>query len=334
MMRILVTGGTGFIGSHLVEALLKRNYEVTCLVRRTSNLKWLERLPVRYVWGDFLKKDSLREAVLGKDIIYHLAGATKSQDKNGYYQANFVATKNLIEVVKSLQPPTRDPWHHNLQRFVHISSLAAVGPGAHGEPVTEATLCHPLTDYGKSKLKGEEEVKKYFPHLPITIIRPPVVYGPRDRDLYLYFKSLNYGIKFILGARKYINLIHVQDLVEGIIQAAENESGVGKIYFMANDERYSMEYLAHLIAATLRKKRITLHIPDIMIYLLATISEYLAWLKGSPTIFNRQKALEAAQPYWVCNSSRARKELGFRQKITIQEGIQQTLDWYFQNKWL
>lgn len=325
-MKVLVTGSTGFIGSHLVEALVRCDYEVLCLVRKTSNLQWLANLPVKHVYGNLLDKQSIFPLVEGVDFIYHLAGATKSPDREGYYEANFVATKNLIQIVNKVNP--------HLRRFVHISSLAAVGPSHNGGLVTEDTSCRPITDYGRSKLKGEEEVRQYFRDLPITIIRPPVVYGPRDRDLYLYFRTISQGIKPLLGSRKQLSIIHVHDLVEGLIQAAENPAAVGKIYFLSNDESCTMEYLSELVRASVKGNVITLRIPDTLVYFLAVVSEYWALIRGRPTIFNRQKALEIAQRAWVCDNSRAKEELGFRARTSIESGIRQTAEWYFQNKWL
>jgi nucleoside-diphosphate-sugar epimerase len=325
-MKALVTGGTGFIGSHLVEALVQRGYEVICLVRQTSNLQWLKTLPVKCVYGNLLNKASLLPLVKDVDFVYHVAGLTKSPDKTGYYQANFSATKNLIELVAQVRP--------DLKRFVHISSLAAVGPSHNGGIVTEDTPCQPITDYGRSKLKGEEAVRTYLAALPITIIRPPVVYGPRDKDLFLYFKALRYGIKPLIGIKKHISIIHVQDLVEGIIQAGENPDAAAKTYFMANDESCTMDYLSDLVRLSIKRSVITLRVPDSLVYFLAGISEYVAWLSGKTTIFNRQKAREIAQPAWVCNNHRAKNELGFKTGIPIEQGIKQTAEWYYRNNWL
>lgn len=325
-MKVLVTGATGFIGSHLAQALVERGHEVACLIRKSSNLKWLENLSIKRLPGDLLDTASIIPLVKEVDFIYHLAGATKSPSTEGYYQANYVATKNLIEAVKAFNP--------GLKRFVHISSLAAVGPSQNGGLKTEDSPCYPITDYGKSKLQGELEVRKYFGSIPITIIRPPVVYGPRDRDLYLYFRTISRGIKPLLGAGKRLSIIHVGDLVAGMIQAAETSVAAGKIYFMSNDKSCTMEYLSDLVKASIKGNVITLRIPDAVVYFLAVASEYLALIRGKPTIFNRQKALEIAQRAWVCDNSRARQELGFRAWMSIESGIRQAAEWYFQNKWL
>lgn len=324
-MRVLVTGGTGFIGSHLVEALLKGGTEVFCLVRGHSNLRWLEHLPVRYIYGELLDGVSLDRAVQDKDIIYHLAGLTKAPDKATYERANHIGTKNLIEAVYRS--------NRGLKRFLHVSSLAAVGPSLNGRPQTEEAVCCPITDYGMSKLKGEREVRKYLGILPITIVRPPVVYGPRDRDLFLYFKVLNYGVKPILGLKKYISIIYVDDLVRGMVLAATNEGSIGRIYFMANDNAVSMGDLTELIKQKVRPRTITFYLADKLIYLAAGCSEYLATLSGKTTIFNRQKARELAQRAWICEAKRARIELGFQARVTLREGISRTTDWYKGQGW-
>lgn len=325
-MKVLVTGGTGFIGSHLVESLLQNGMEVFCLVRAHSNLRWLEPLSVRYIYGELLDGASLDEAVRDKDIIFHLAGLTKAPDKAGYDRANYIGTKNLIEAVYRT--------NRGLKRFLYVSSLAAVGPSPDSQPRTESSVCCPVTDYGMSKLKGENEVRKYLTILPITIVRPPVVYGPRDRDLFLYFKAVNCGVKPVLGIKKYISLIYVEDLVRGIIRAAMSEHSIGRTYFIANDEPTALEYLTELVRQAVRLKAVTFYLPDKLIYLAAGLSEYLATLQGKTTIFNRQKAHELAQRAWVCSAKQARAELGFQPMVTLREGFSRTANWYRAQGWL
>ncbi|MEK7447861.1 MAG: NAD(P)-dependent oxidoreductase [Planctomycetota bacterium] len=331
-MRVLVTGGTGFIGSHLVEQLLQKKYDVFCLVRDRNNLKWLSLLggQVKYIYADLSSRSSLESALSDSDAwdyIYHLAGVVKANRKELYYEANFLGTKYLIETAAALD-------NKNLKKFLHVSTLAAVGPSGNGRAVTEETKCRPVTDYGVSKLMGERIVLEYLDRLPITIVRPPVVYGPRDRDLLIYFKIINYGLKPIIGTRKYINIIYVHDLVNGIIQAAESKEATGRTYFIANPESYSIEYISNLVQQSLNCKVITLRIPDGVVKLLAAGAEYFSRLKGRATIFNRQKAREIAQHFWVCDTGRVQQELGFKTRVSLKNGLKQTAEWYLSNKWL
>lgn len=325
-MKVLVTGATGFIGSHLVEALVKKGYQVWCLVRRSSNLQWLKTLPIQYVYGELVDKPSLINAVKDKDIIYHIAGLVKAPDKTEYLRANYIGTKNLIEAVYQV--------NRHLSRFLFVSTLAAVGPTTLEHPLSEDAPCKPITDYGKSKLMAENELRRYIPFLPITIVRPPIVYGPRDPNFLFYFKTVSYGIKPILGGNEYFSIIYVSDLVEGIIQAAENQRSLGQCYFLAQPEPVSMEYLAELISKAVRPKTITLRLPAKLVTLAGWITEQIARLSGKTTIFNQQKAREIIQPAWICDTSRARKELAFQTPTSLEEGITKTAQWYRAQNWI
>ncbi|MCK4909391.1 MAG: NAD-dependent epimerase/dehydratase family protein [Planctomycetes bacterium] len=330
-MKVLVTGGTGFIGSHLVAYLVKKKYDVFCLIRKSSSLDWLRKLPVKYIYGDLSSKSLLtaafKKAGDGFDYIYHLAGVTKAGKKELYYRENFLGSRNLIEVV------ARD-YRQRLKKFLAVSSLAAVGPAVNGRAVTEESECRPIADYGLSKLQGERAILKYSADLPITIIRPPVVYGPRDRDLFVYFRTINAGVKPIVGPRKYFSIIYVSDLVAGINQAAESEKAVGRIYFMANQKYYSFEDIGRLVQQALGRKVITLKLTDGLVGFLAACSEGLSRIQGKTTIFNRQKAREMAQRFWICDTSRARSELNFMTRVSLTEGVKQTADWYRSHDWL
>ncbi|MCJ7578895.1 MAG: NAD(P)-dependent oxidoreductase, partial [candidate division Zixibacteria bacterium] len=215
--KALVTGANGFVGSHLVEKLLSIGYQVTCLVRKTSNLRWLSGLKVEYVYADISERESLsREAgSFGKnvlkdvDFIFHVAGLTKAKTEEEYSKANYEGTKNLLEACVKDNP--------QIKRFVYISSQAAVGPGKDDRPLDETAPCNPITDYGKSKLEGEKIVLEYSSKLPVTVIRPPAVYGPRDSDILSFFKVANKGFKTLFGkGESYLSLCYIEDLVDGI----------------------------------------------------------------------------------------------------------------------
>ena len=185
-MKAYVTGGTGFIGSHLVERLVDQGYHVTCLIRKTSNLRWLNQLldsqssQVHIVTGDLHDTDILARHVRDVDLVFHLAGLTKAPDAATYDRVNAEGTKHLIEACLSAQT--------NLGRFVYCSSLAAVGPSSNTTPNTEDVTPQPLTDYGSSKLKGEIVVREYADRLPITIIRPPAVMDRGMRISFSFFR--------------------------------------------------------------------------------------------------------------------------------------------------
>ncbi len=326
-LNALVTGANGFVGSHLVEGLLSRGYQVTCMVRKTSNLRWLSGLKVEYVYADINTKESLKDALKEFDLIFHAAGLTKATSREKYFKANCQGTKNLLEVCVEDNP--------KIKRFVHISSQAVVGPGKDRQPLDETAPCHPITDYGKSKLQGEEVVLEYSSKLPVTIIRPPAVYGPRDSDILGFFKVANKGFKTLLGkGESYISLCYVGDLVDGIILAAESPKAIGQIYFIANDQIYSWREAFKIIACVLDKKLITLRIPRAFLFAVAFVSENVFRLLGKSTAVNMQKIRELTQRYWLCDVSKAKEELGFSPKYKLKEGAEKTVRWYREKGWL
>lgn len=172
-MKALVTGSTGFVGSHLVEKLIQRNYQVRCLIRKTTKVEYINSLPVEFVNADFDDAESLRRAVDGVDYVFHIGGVTKSKDKQGYFKGNYETTKNLLSAVIK--------QNSGIRRFTLASSLTAVGPGHGMDPVDETTPYHPVTTYGKSKMEAEKECIARVSDIPITIIRPPAVFGPETK---------------------------------------------------------------------------------------------------------------------------------------------------------
>jgi nucleoside-diphosphate-sugar epimerase len=325
--KALVTGANGFVGSHLVERLLSKGYQVKCLVRKTSNLRWLSGLEVEYVYADISEKESLKNVLKGVDLVFHVAGLTKAKSREDYLKAKCQGTKNLIEACLEDNP--------QIKRFVYISSQAAVGPGKNEQPLDEMAPCNPITDYGKSKLEGEKIVLKYSSKLPVTIVRPPAVYGPRDSDILSFFKVVNKGFKAFLGkGERYLSLCYVEDLIEGIILAAESPKAIGQIYFIADDQIYSWGEAFQIIAKVLNKKTVTLRIPEVFLYIIAFVSENIAGLFRKSTSINMQKIKEITQKYWLCDVSKAKRELSFSPQYPLEEGAKKTVRWYREKGWL
>jgi dihydroflavonol-4-reductase len=330
--KALVTGANGFVGSHLVEALLSRGYQVTCLVRKTSNLRWLFGLNVECVYADISEKATLKNVFKEIDFVFHVAGLIKkysclAKSKEEYLKVNYKGTKNLIEACIEDNP--------QIKRFVYISSQAAVGPGKNEQPLDETSPCNPITDYGKSKLKGEEIVLEYSSKLPVTIIRPPALYGPRDSDFLIIFRIVNKGLKTLLGkGESYVNLCYIEDLIHGIILAAENPKAIGQIYFIADDQIYARREIPEIMAKVLGKNAITLKVPNALLFTVAFISENIFRLLGKPTLLNVQKVREISQRYWLCDVSKAKKELGFSPQYHLEEGARKTVRWYKEEGWL
>ncbi|HCN38655.1 MAG TPA: NAD(P)-dependent oxidoreductase, partial [Bacteroidetes bacterium] len=181
MPKAFITGATGFVGSHLADKLLEKGYEVYCLKRSSSSTKWLDGKNINYVNGDLFSNEILEKTIKEMDYVFHVAGVVKAKSKEGFEKGNNLATKNLIEITYKVNP--------GIKKFVHISSLAAAGPTPTDKPLTEKDKCEPITTYGVTKRQAELEVLKYADKMNVTIIRPPAVFGPRDTEILVYFKT-------------------------------------------------------------------------------------------------------------------------------------------------
>jgi nucleoside-diphosphate-sugar epimerase len=321
-MKALVTGATGFIGSHLVEELIKKGYEVSCLARKTSKLKWIEGFDVDILYGDCEDEVSLRQIPSDTDIVFHLAGVTKARKDEDFFCVNERGTENLLRAVSSQVP--------GLKRFVYLSSLAAVGPSRNGVPMDETSEANPVSSYGKSKLAGENAVAKYRSSLPATIIRPPAVYGPRDKDFYILFKMLKKGFYPYWG-KCYYSLLYVDDLVRGLMVASEEEEAEGEVYFLSDGRVYSNEDLVTEIACVLGTRITKVRVPKPLMTFLARANERLS---KDVSVVSGDRLNDIKYSNWTCDSSKAGKDLKFIPKVTIKEGIKWTADWYRIHQWL
>lgn len=323
-MKALVTGATGFVGSHLVEALLERGYEVSCLVRESSPLRWIDWSRVNLMKGDVLDEASLAKAVEGVDYVFHLASATKGTDAKRFDSINCEGTSRLLNAVARTNP--------KVKRVVHVSTLWAAGPGEDHRPLTEDSPCRPLSAYSKSKLAGERVAREYMGQLNITIVRPCSVYGPRDTNWLGFFRMIKKGLSIQLGSKeRHQNLIHVRDLARGIILAAESEQARGETYFLASPKTYSWGELCRTASNVLNNKILQIRIPETILFVTAVVIETLNNLVGTPRYMERAKMTEMVHPYWVCDTSKAEKHLGFHCNVVLEEGFKETLRWYQEN---
>jgi dihydroflavonol-4-reductase len=324
---VLVTGATGFVGGALVAALLKEGCSVDCLVRSTSNTNALRNFPVRLIPGDLEKLSAMREALAGIDTVYHVAGAIKAANRDGYFRANQIGTRNLLEAVAESST--------NLKRFVYVSSLAAAGPSPKGHGLTEEEQPNPISWYGESKLLSEQEVLKFAKTFPVTILRPSAVYGPRDRETLLIFQMIKRGCLFTPGRfTRRFSLIHVDDLVSALISAGKHDTPSGELFFVSRPEIYTWGEVGQAIAKALDKKYRWVPFPQRIAEMAGLAGDLWSKLSGRPATVNSQKVKELLQPSWICDSSKARKSLGFDPKIDLENGICGTVNWYQRQGWL
>lgn len=326
-MKVLITGSNGFIGSHLVERLLTQHYHIKCLVRKTSVLKWIEHLPIELVHGDIMDFDSLAPAISNVDYIYHLGGLLRTSRESEFFRVNCEGTKNLLEACRRKNP--------SLKRFIYVSSQAAAGPSNDGAPLIETDIPAPISMYGKSKLRAEQVVLEFQNIFPVTIIRPPAVYGPRDDDILGIFKYIKRGIKPLVGNQeKMVSLIYIADLVRGIHLAGEHSQAENEVFFMSNRNGYRWIEIEDTIAQVMNKNALTIRLPEFMLDMMANFSEQMARVFKNPAILNRDKAAEMKQNYWLIDSSKAEKKIGFVPQISLTQGIEETYQWYRLQGWL
>lgn len=316
----LVTGATGFIGSHLIDRLQNLHQPFRCLARRGSR----RSLPqgVDTAEADLSSGEGLERALEGITSVIHLAGVTKTWRAADYYTGNAGATAVLSKAIAGKGI-----------RLVHVSSLAAMGPSADGKPLLEDATPAPFTNYGKSKLQAENIVRAAL--ADAVIVRPPVVYGPRDTDVFKLLEAVSKGWMLqIGGGERYFSVIFVHDLVDGLLLAAQHPAASGRTYFLANPQPLTWTDLGNTAARILGRRARVVRIPAAAAWLVGLGAEAISRLTRKPGILSREKVAEAQCRYWTCDSRRAAQELGFTASTPLDRGLAETLSWYKEARWL
>lgn len=324
---VLVTGGTGFVGSHLVEHLVSRGYEVVCLVRDPRRLRWLDGQKVRLVPGDCLAPDTLPQAVRGAGMVIHAAGLTKAHRVREYYRVNHDGTANLLRACAEHNPC--------LRKFVLVSSLSAAGPGRDEGPAADQEPPHPVSDYGRSKLLAEQEALRYCERFPVVIVRPTAVYGPRDGDVFELFRMASRGILLeIRGGERYLQWCHVADVAQALVLAAEKDVPSGSIYCIAEERVYSLTEFRDALLRSGGVQARVIRVPYAAAFVIGLVAELVGIIRGKATIMNRQKVREAVQSRWTCDVGRTERELGFHAMVSLEDGLSRTWAWYREYGWV
>lgn len=323
-MRFLLTGGTGFVGGHLAARLASRGHEVVALARSREQFAGLERLGVRPAHGSLDDAVSLRAALEGCEAVLHVAGLTAGSSGE-LHRVNAAGTERLLAAARAAAPPPR--------RFLYVSSQAALGPSPPGRPLAEDAPCHPVTDYGRSKLAGERATMSGS--LPWTIVRPPAVYGPADREFLQLFRVARTGFVPVFGdGTQELSLVFVTDLVEAIEMAVLSERAEGRIYHVAHRTPVSSGEVARQAAAALGRRARVVGIPGTLATPVVALAGAVARLAGARTVLSRDKMHEFLAPSWLLDCSRARDELGFEASTDLATGFRLTAAWYRENGWL
>lgn len=324
-MNAFVTGGTGFIGSHLTEALAGHSGygDVRCLVRNDE--KWLSGLAYTKISGDLHSIRAMEKAMEGVDVVFHLAAVVKAPSQKELDYANVGATENLIRIAEK----------KGVRKIVILSSLAAAGP-SRGAPLTEKSPPSPISMYGRSKNKMEEMIRRVAsPETSVTILRPPAVYGPREDQIYILFKMMNSGIAPIVGDGNHpkLSIVYVQDVIQGILKAAAQKTSGVHTYFISGDRITCWNEIRDIVNTVLGSKNIPVRINPGWVKKIAGFVETTASFFGSYPVINREKANEMILE-WTCSHQKAAAELNYEPQFSLEEGISRTLRWYKKNKWL
>lgn len=323
---ILLTGATGFVGSHVVAALSGKASRVRALVRATSRLDSLETHGIEPLVGSLEDADSVRRAIDGVDVVVHMAAATRAANEKEFARVNGEGTEAVLRGVIAARKPPR--------RVVYLSSLAAVGPAREGRPVRAEDPPAPLTAYGRTKLAGELILRGLPADIEVAILRAPAVYGPRDRDMYEFFKMADKGIlPMPTGPVRRLQLVHAADLARAVVLAATAERAAG-VYHIAEQRAYLWEEVARLVARAVGREARLITVPASLLSLAGAVSEVVSRVTGKPSIFSRDKARELLAPGWLCETERALQELGFRAEIPLDRGFAETAEWYRAHGWL
>jgi len=326
-MRIVVTGGAGFIGSHLSEALSIRGDAVVCLERPGASRRFVRDLPVDFRDIGVGNVDALRQVFDGADVVFHLAGVTEAASPQDYYRVNTEGTANVLRAAAALGGAA--------PRVVLASSLAAIGPCRNGEPLSPDSTPAPLSHYGHSKLLAEALVHAYRDRVPAVILRLSSVYGPREKAVLTFFRMIHRGFALGIGSwEREVSLLYVRDAVSGLLSAGEAAFAVGRIYCLSHPEHLSWRRVAQAIGEAVGRAPRLLTVPPLLAEAVGLVAEGWASLRRRAAILNRDRIRELRQRRWVCDVSRAIGELGFRPAYALARGAAETAHWYREEQWL
>jgi nucleoside-diphosphate-sugar epimerase len=326
-MRVVVTGGAGFIGSHLIEALVARGDQIRCVERPGSRLGWLEQQPVEFTPIGLESTDRLRQAFDGAQVIYHLAALTEARVPADFYAVNTEGTRRVLQAAAAAGPAA--------PRVILLSSLAALGPCRAGEPLSPDSVPCPLSHYGQSKLLAEAMVHAFADRVPATILRFPSVYGPRERGVLKFFRMVHNGFAVSIGRwDREVSMLYVRDAVQALLAAAQCDRAAGRTYCVAHPDPVTWGGFADAAGRAVGRVPLRITVPAGVARVVAVAAEGVARVRRQAAILNRERVRELTQARWVCDPTRAIRELGFRAQVDVERGSAEAVAWYREARWL
>ena len=323
-MKALVTGGTGFVGSHLVRALSRRGDEVILLVRSPERAVHLASVSGwSSVEGDLHDEAALARATSGVEVIYHLAGLVAARDEAEFLRVNRDGVRNVIRAARAAGRP----------RLVLVSSLAAAGPALPGRRLNDDSAANPVTAYGRSKLAGEQETRASG--LPWTILRPPLTYGPRDTEVLRLFKVARSGVAPLFGdGKQELSYVFGPDLAEAIVEVGRSDVAIERTYYPCNDGTTTSAELVRAVGRAVGRRVRTFPLGATLSRALLFVTGTAASLSGRTTLLNRDKTGEFLQPAWTCDPEPLARDIGWRAGHELDAGLAESAAWYRQEGWL
>ena len=325
-MKVLLTGASGFVGSHVLDCLRARGVDAAVLLRPSSSVRLIEGhmpgLDVRI--GSLGEPETLAGALKDITHVIHCAGATKVLRAADFYQVNQMGTRRIVEAINDTGG--------GVQRLVHLSSLAAGGPALPQRPAREDDPPAPVSEYGRSKLAGEQEVGNSC-QSDYVILRPPAVYGPRDAEFLRLFRAVRSHVFPRLSLQP-LSLVFARDLADVAVACLTLPAASRRTYYVASPEVTTARALAGEIAAQMGTWALPVPIPTAGLWPLCCLMDAVARLTARPNVLSREKYPELRAPGWVCDSARLRSELELGCATALRDGIAQTLAWYRLRGWL
>jgi nucleoside-diphosphate-sugar epimerase len=318
--RVLITGATGFVGSHIAEAFYEAGYEVRCSVRASSDIRWIEALPVKLVPLDLDQPEKLARVTEDARIVVHAAGITRACRTDDYHRINAEGTRRLAATAAKT----------GVHRFILIGSLSAHGP----DTLSKDGRDRPVSPYGQSKLEAETHLRSFTGQMETVVLRPAAVYGPRDTDMLLLFKMARSGWLIFPPGPGLLQPVYAEDVARAALAAAvKKETSFGP-FPVAEATQYSWQDVVRGLEWTLGRSIRTVHLPVAFFRLAGRASEWTAKFRGSAPVFDERRARDLALYSWACDPSDTENKLGWRAEVPLYEGLQRTARWYREVGWL